>query len=123
MHNSNISQAGKHFTNMYNDIVRQFDPNGELALLTIFSDNSPDDAISKIKIRDFNVIFGFFGARNARKVLCKVSIQHSFTSPVVHCIINLMCSLIMKVSYHMIMLGSFHLTTTLTGGEFKMKNH
>ena len=58
---------------MYRDIVQQYDPNGELALLITFS-KSPEDAISKLKIRDINIIFGFFGEKNARTVLCKVNV-------------------------------------------------
>ena len=57
---------------MYRDIVRQYDSNGELAFLTRFFD-SPDTALNEIKFRDINIIVGFFGVRNARKVLCKVS--------------------------------------------------
>ena len=68
-------QAGYDFVEMFDEIVRQYDDSGQLSLLTSFKE-SPDSALSQIKLRDINIIFGFFGARNARKVLCRVSIYN-----------------------------------------------
>ena len=34
---------------------------------------SPDAALRNIRSRDINIIIGFFGPENARKVLCRVS--------------------------------------------------
>lgn len=65
-------QAGNDFVKMFNEIVHQFDDRGQLSLLTSFKD-SPDSALNQIKLRDINIIFGFFGATNARNVLCRVS--------------------------------------------------
>ena len=49
----------------------------ELVLPSAFSD-SPLTALSDIRSKDINIIMGFFGPENARKVLCMVSVTYIY---------------------------------------------
>jgi hypothetical protein len=41
--------------------------------LTESFESSPTAALRKMKSRDINIVVGFFGSENARRVLCQVS--------------------------------------------------
>ena len=69
-------QEKSDFISLYNTFIvkkRLFDVDVNLGLSVTFT-HSPESALSDIKSRDINVIIGFFGAENARNVLCSVSI-------------------------------------------------
>lgn len=66
---SRIIESGEYF-NFFEGLEEHID----LDLSETFED-SPDTALRNIKSRDINIILGFFGPQNARKVLCKVGIE------------------------------------------------
>ena len=68
-------QQGENFISLLNDIAHRPQESTVqlMALSTAFSRRSPDSALSDIRQRDINIIFGFFGPEIARHVLCRVS--------------------------------------------------
>ena len=44
--------------------------------LTESFESSPTDALKVMKSRDINIIVGFFGSENARRVLCQVRLYY-----------------------------------------------
>ena len=48
-----------------------------IAVVSTSFDDSPDFALQEIRRSGTQIIFGFFGPSNARKVLCRVRIQLS----------------------------------------------
>ncbi len=67
------NQESSQFVSMFNHYVEKglFD---EINLdLTESFESSPTAALRKMKSRDINIIVGFFGSENARRVLCQVS--------------------------------------------------
>ena len=68
-------QEAQEFTQLFKEPI--CDHRIELVVPTPFSD-SPLTALSDIRSKDVNIILGFFGPENARKVLCMVSIRYMY---------------------------------------------
>ena len=57
---------GEDFISLYNEKYE------DKILRSISFRYSPDSALREVSSRDINIIFGFFDAGTARKVLCRV---------------------------------------------------
>ena len=68
----NYLQEAEDFIRLLNFNKRIREYGIELALPTSFSE-SPSTALSDVRRRHINIILGFFGPDNARRVLCMVS--------------------------------------------------